>query len=177
MDGLSINLMLVAVVIAILFKMVDGYKKGMVREVVSLISTVVLCIVAALLAYGVSSYYDGKVFNVAVAVILFILVATAHHLLGLVLFPAKLASKLPIVHTIDKLLGIVFGIFEVILVLWMVYSLIMMMDMGVTGQMILSYTEENAALSWVYQNNYLAKWIGSFLDEFDFVPLMELLGL
>lgn len=177
MDGLNINIMLVAVVIVAVIKVADGYKKGVVKEVVSLVSMVALCLVAALIAYGVNGYHDGKVFNVAVAVILFILVMTVHHLLGLVLFPAKLFSKLPVVHTVDKLLGVVFGFFEIILILWTIYTFLMMMDMGAIGQAVLKYTEESAVLKWIYQHNYLAQWIGAFLDEFDFVPLMELLGL
>lgn len=177
MDGLKINIMLVVVVLVAVFKIVDGYKKGVIKEIISLISMVVLCVVAALVAYGVNGYHDGKVFNVAVAVILFILVMTVHHLLGLVFFSAKLVSKLPVVHTLDKLLGIAFGIFEIILVLWTLYAFIMMMDMGTIGQTILAYTEESSVLTWVYQHNYLARWISAFLDEFDFVPLMELLGL
>ena len=81
MDGLNINIMLVAVVIVAVIKVADGYKKGVVKEVVSLVSMVALCLVAALIAYGVNGYHDGKVFNVAVAVILFILVMMVHHLL------------------------------------------------------------------------------------------------
>ena len=38
MDGLGLNVMLVVVVLAAVFKIVDGYKKGVVREVISLIS-------------------------------------------------------------------------------------------------------------------------------------------
>lgn len=177
MEKLGINVMFVIVVLAAVFKLADGYKKGVVREVISLVSMVVLCVVAALIAYGVHGYHDGKIFHVALAVILFILVMTAHHLLGLVFFSAKLFSKLPIVHTLDKLLGIVFGVFEVVLVLWTIYAFIMMMDLGTIGQAILAYTEENALLTWIYRHNYLAQWIGVFLDEFDFIPLMELLGL
>ncbi len=174
---MNINIMLIVAVIAVLVKMVDGYKKGMIREIISLVSMVVLCIVAALLAYGVNSYHDGKAFNVGVVVILLILVLTVHHLLGLVFFSAKMFSKLPIVHSLDKLLGIVFGVFEIILILWTIYAFVMMMDMGTIGQSILSYTEDSEILSWVYRHNYLAQWIAKFLNEFDFVPLMEILGM
>lgn len=175
MEELKINIMLVIVVIAIVCKMVDGYKKGMVKEVISMISMVVLCVVAALIAYGVNSYHDGKVFNVAIAVILLVLLATAHHLLGLALFPAKLAAKLPVIHLADKLLGIVFGAAEIILILWTLYAFTMMMDMGAIGQMLLSYTEDSAVLTWLYQYNYLAHGIQHLLSEFDFVSLNELL--
>ena len=93
MGGFNLNIMLVAVVLAVLFKVVDGYKKGVVKEVISLVSMIILCVVAALLAYGVNSYHDGRVFNVIVVGILLFLVLTVHHLLGLVFFLGKTICK------------------------------------------------------------------------------------
>lgn len=165
------NIMLVVVIVIALCKAIDGYKKGIVKEVLSLISMIVLCLVVALIANGVNSYLDGKFVNVAIMVILFSIVGVVHHLLGLALFPAKLAAKLPVIHFVDKLLGVVFGIFEVVLVLWTIYTMIMMMDMGAIGQLILSYTEESPFLSWLYQHNYVAYGIECMLEEFSYIPL------
>lgn len=170
-EGLKINFLLIIVVIAIVCKVVDGFKKGMIREIISFISLIVLCVVGALIAYGINNYFDGKFFNVAVGVLLLSLVGIAHHLLGIAFFPAKLMSKLPIIHSVDKLLGIVFGALEVILILWMVYTFIMMMDVGVTGQVILSYTVDSRILTWLYEHNYLAYAIEGFLKEFSFTQL------
>lgn len=172
MADIGVNLMLVVVAVAVLAKAVDGYRKGMVKEVISLVSLVVLCVTAALIAYGVSSYHDGKIYNVVAIVILLSLLGIAHHLLGLVFFSAKLVTKLPVIHLADKLLGIVFGVLEVVLLLWTVYAMIMMMDIGAIGQIVLSYTEENPILLWIYQHNLLAHWIERFLDEFSFLPLL-----
>ncbi len=171
MSGISINPMLIIVVIAALFKIVDGRKKGMVKEVISLITMLVLSVFAALAAYGLRSYNDGRVFNVIVVVILLFLLMIVHHVLSLFFFSAKLISKLPIVHFADKLLGIVFGVFEVVLVLWTLYAFIMMMDIGPIGQIILTYTEESSVLRWIYQHNYLALGIERFLKEFQFIPI------
>ena len=168
---IGINIMVVIVALAALYKAVDGYKKGIVKEVVSLISMVVLCLTVALIANGVSSYLEGRFVSVAFIVILFTVLGIAHHFLKLVLFPAKLAAKLPIIRSVDKLLGFVFGAAEVVLLLWTLYTFIMMMDMGPVGQVILSYTEDSAVLSWLYQRNYLAYGIECLLDEFSFVPL------
>ena len=63
---MEINILLVAAAAAAIIKMIDGYKKGMIKEIISLVSMVILCVVAALLANGVSSYHDGKIFNVIV---------------------------------------------------------------------------------------------------------------
>ena len=154
MNEWNLNIMLIVLAIAVLIKMVDGYRKGIVKEVISLVSLVVLSVVAALIAYGVNSYHDGKVFNVAVIAVLLILLLVAHHLLGLVFFSAKLATKLPVVHFLDKLLGIVFGAFEVILVLWTLYALMMMMDIGAIGQFIRENTQKSEILTWIYGHNY-----------------------
>lgn len=172
MNEWNLNIMLIVLAIAVLIKMVDGYRKGIVKEVISLVSLVVLSVVAALIAYGVNSYHDGKVFNVAVIAVLLVLLLVAHHLLGLVFFSAKLATKLPVVHFLDKLLGIVFGAFEVILVLWTLYALMMMMDIGAIGQFIRENTQKSEILTWIYDHNYLAKGIEGFLDRFRFIPLI-----
>ena len=174
LENLNINIMLIIVVIAVAYKIRDGYKKGMTKEIISLVSLIVLCIVGALIAGGVNNYFDGKFFNVAVMVLLLALVGIIHHLLGVVFFSAKLVAKLPVIHFVDKLLGIVFGALEVVLILWTVYTMIMMMDMGMIGQVILSYTEDSKILAWFYQHNYLAYGIECMMEKFSFVPLEEL---
>lgn len=39
------NILLIIVVILALLKLMDGFKKGMVKEIISLISMIVLCMV------------------------------------------------------------------------------------------------------------------------------------
>lgn len=170
---MNINFLMIVVIILAVYKVVDGYKKGMVKEIISLVSMAVLCAVAALIAGGVSSYNDGKIFNVVVVVILLVLLGIAHHLLKLVFFSAKLVSKLPVIHFANKLLGVVFGVFEVVLLLWTVYTFTMMLELGAIGQMIISYTQGNSVLVWIYEHNYLAYLIELLLAKFSFVPLVK----
>lgn len=163
------NLLFVIVLIVMICNIVSGYKKGMVREIISLISLVVMCIVVALIGNGVNSYFDGETANVVVMVLLLCLVGIVHHLLGVVFFSAKVISKLPIVHWFDKLLGMIFGIIETVLILWTIYAFIMMMDMGMIGQQILIYTQENRILTWIYEHNYLAVWLEKISSEINFL--------
>lgn len=168
----GINLLLVAVIILAVVTVTLGYKRGMVKAMVSLISLVVLCVVGALLANGVSSYNSGRFFHVALVVILLGAIGFAHHMLSIVFFSAKLVAKLPVISSVDKLLGIVFGILETVLILWTMYTFVMMMDLGVIEQLILSWTGENGFLTWMYQHNYLAHVLDLFLSKFSFVPLV-----
>lgn len=168
---MSINILLIIAMIAAIWKVFDGYKKGMVKEIISLVSMAILCAVAALLASGISSYHEGKIFHVVVSVVLLGALGIIHHLLGVVFFSAKLISKLPVVSFVNKLLGVVFGVFEVILILWTVYTFIMRMDLGAIGQMILSYTEESSILSFIYRHNYLAYGVEQLLEKFGLAAL------
>lgn len=163
---MNINIMLAIVLVVFLLKMIDGCKKGMVKEIVSAISLIVLCGMLSLLAYGASSYLDGQYTGVVVAVVLLVLLWLAHRLINVVLLPAKFLAKLPIVKLVDKLLGIFFGAVEVLFLLWTLYALTGIFGLGIVGETILAYTQDSAFLTWLYEHNYLANWVESLVGEF-----------
>ena len=156
---MEINVLLVIVVAFMFLKMYDGYNKGMVKEIISFVSLVFLCLVAVLIGNGLHSYYDGKVLNVVVMVLLLAVLGIAHHLINVVVLPAKLLAKLPIVKSLDQILGIVVGIAEPVLILWTIYTFSMIMDLGGLGEYILQSTADSKILSWLYEYNQLAGWI------------------
>lgn len=162
---MSINIFLIIMGVLLLCKIMDGYKKGMVREIISFISLIFLCIVTALIGNGLKSYLEGEFLSVVLAVLLLAILGIAHHFLNVALFPAKLISKLPIVHGVDKLLGVVVGILETVLILWTIYIFVMMMDMGMTGTFIRECVVESPILTWFYEHNQLAAWIEKFGAE------------
>jgi len=161
-----INFMLIIVGAAFVLKIRDGLKKGIVKEVVSLVSLLILCLVVALIGGGVHSYMNGKIISVIVIVILLALVGIVHHLINVVLFPAKLLAKLPIISSVDKWLGAVFGALEIVLLLWTLYTFVMMMDLGAIEEVIINYTKQSKILTWFYQYNYLAYWVEGFVGDF-----------
>lgn len=175
-EGNSFNFLLLGLIVLAVINIVRGYKKGMVKAIISLVSLVVLCVVAVLLAYGISSYNDGNFFHVALMIILLIVLGLVHHLLSVVFFSAKMVAKLPVVHSLDKVLGVLFGLFETILILWTIYTFVMMMDLGVIEDMIVTWTDQNPVLTWLYKYNYLAYGIERLLGEFSFIPLADILS-
>lgn len=156
------NLLAIIVLILLVVKVLEGYNRGAIKEIISFVSLIVLCAVAALIGKGLESYLHKEFVGVAVTILLLCVLGIAHHLLGLIFFSAKLISKLPVVHWLDKIMGMAVGALEVILLLWTVYTFIMYFGLGVIGQQILAYTQENSVLLWLYQYNFLAKWIGGF---------------
>lgn len=164
----KMNILLIVVAVAALYKLVDGYKKGMVKEIISLISMVVLCLVAGLIAFGAKGYMTGRVAGVVIAVFLLCLIGIAHHLLGIVFFSAKVIARLPVIHFADKLLGAVFGVFEVVLILWTIYAFILMGNLGnmsVVADIISGYTRDNPILFWIYRHNLIVMGIEKIIGD------------
>ena len=157
---MNLNLLLVIMAVVLICMVMDGYKKGMVKSLISLISLLITCVVLFLIGNGLSSYFDGKIFNVILTILLLAAIGLVHHLLNIVFFSAKMIVKLPIVHSLDKLLGIVVGflvgILETVLIVWTIYAFNIFRDLGTLGQVIVDYTRDSRILTCLYENNYLA---------------------
>lgn len=162
---MSISILFVVMVVLLIYNVADGYKKGMVRQFISFVSLVILCIILALIANGLKSYTNGKILNVLLVIILLCVLGIVRHILGVVFFSAKVVSKLPVIHGLDKIMGIAFGILETILILWTIYTFAMMMDLGTIGSIIKSSVAGNPILEWCYRHNYLAYWVENLTSE------------
>ena len=159
------NIMLILAVLFALFKIVDGYKKGMVKEIVSLVTLIIMGIMIVLISRGLHSYMEKEVLGVIIAVVLMALLGVVHHLLNVVFFSAKMISKLPVIHWVNKVFGAVFGVLEVILTLQIVYVFIMYFGLGMIGQQILEYTRESIVLAKIYQYNVVAKLVENLMSQ------------
>jgi hypothetical protein len=152
------------VALFVIGKIIQGYKRGMVKEIVSAISLIFLCCLVVLLGLGLQSYVKKEVAAILVVAILLGVLAIAHHLISLVLLPAKLLAKLPVIKWLDKLLGMVVGAVEVLLVLWVVDALVrtFYQELGIMGELIVSGIAGNSVLTWISSHNLLLYWLHSF---------------
>ena len=166
---MNINLLLIIMAVVLLCMVADGYKKGMVKSLISLISLLITCVVLFLVGNALSSYFDGRFFNLILTLLLLAAIGLVHHLLNAVFFSAKMISKLPVVHSLDKLLGVVVGILETVLIVWTIYAFNIFRDLGTLGQVIVDYTRDSKILTCLYENNYLAyliEQLGQKLSNF-----------
>jgi hypothetical protein len=144
--------------------MIQGYKRGMVKEIVSAISLVFLCGLVVLLGWGLHSYINKETAAILLIAILLGVLAITHHLISLVLLPIKLLAKLPVIKWLDKLMGMVFAGVEVLLTLWVVDALVRIFtqDLGVLGEVILSVISGNSVLTWIAEHNLLRYWLQTY---------------
>lgn len=164
------NLLLIVFALLFLVKVVLGYKVGIVKEVIMLVTVLIASVTVGLIANGLNSYTEGHVLNIIIVVVLLSLLGSVQLLLKPLFFSAKLIVKLPIVSWVDKLLGGLLGILESFVIIWAVYFFVMIMDLGPIGTYILEATSENAALRWLFEHNFLVVLLQMFSSKIEMLP-------
>lgn len=159
------NIFLILIGIVLIWRVVEGFRVGMVREIISFVSLIVMAVGIALLGVALSSYREQDMIKMIIALILFLVLCILHRIINFVFFSAKVISKLPVVHGVDRLLGGVIGVMETVIVVWVLFFLIMQFGLGVLGQQIVLLIQENKILTWLYEHNYLAYWIGIISEK------------
>lgn len=158
---MGINILFIILLLILIWRIASGFQKGMVKEIISFVTLVVLSLLVVLLGLGLDSYMDKEIIRVVVVVILILILIIAYRLLDFFFFTAKLFAKLPVVKTADKLLGAVIGIAETIIIIWVMYALLSIFDMGNIGVQLWTYINDNMILKYLYKlyAQYPAQWI------------------
>lgn len=159
------NIVLLVAIVLFVIKILEGYKRGMVKEIISLITLALICIVVVIVGAGLHFVKSSQIAGVLVAVLLLALLGIAHHFLRLIFFSAKLITNLPVISFGNKILGMVVGALEVLLLLWTVYTFAMYYDLGGIGDIIIEGTKESAILSKIYSFNLLAPIVEGVLAK------------
>lgn len=150
---MTINWLIILCIILLIWRIVEGFNRGMVKEIISCVSLIVLSIVAILAMTAFTRYMKKDILSMASAIIILLVVLLAHRILGIVFFSAKLVSKLPVIHSADKLLGAVVGVVETALIIWLVFA--MTGKMGMVSSLIVENITDSRILQFLYSHNYL----------------------
>ena len=165
------NLLLIVMGIVLIWRVIEGFRVGMVKEIISFVSLVVMSVAVVLLGIALSSYMDKDVIKMIVAIILFLVLCIVHRIISVIFFSAKVIAKLPVVHGLDRLLGGVVGVLETVIIVWVVFALVMSFGLGVIGDQIILYVKESRILTFLYENNYLAYGVSLLSEKAALIPL------
>lgn len=102
---------LVIVALIFIWRIAAGAKKGMVKELISLIAMVAgFCVI--LIMGALNSYFDQRIGQVVQFICVLFAVCLVYRLMSVLFTSLKLISGLPVIRWLDKLLGMVLGVVE-----------------------------------------------------------------
>lgn len=158
------NTVLLAAGILLLVKVLYGYNRGMVKELISLITLALMCVVVVILVALLHFVEASEAAGIIVAIILLLLLGIAHHFLRLLFFSAELVTKLPVISLGDKLLGMVVGAVETLFLVWMIYTFADAFDLGRIEEIIREGTRNSEILTKIEGWNPLPTLVNKALE-------------
>ncbi len=155
------NMIVIVLLILVPAQIILGYRSGLVKGIQKFIGWVTLGLVFVLVEMMIRFYKAANQTDVLICLILLVIVLLVWRVIRTVLLPAKMLSRLPVIKGVDKLLGMILGILEVMILLWLLDALLLNYTMGNMGSQLNQWMQENEFLRWMYENNYLLvfeKW-------------------
>mgnify|MGYP000024214282 CR=1 FL=1 len=76
-----------------------------------------------------------------------------------IVFSLGIVSHLPILHGLNKTAGLVLGLCEGVVLLWIFFIVITVCASTRGGAQLLKMTAQSGILSWLYHNNLLLQWV------------------
>lgn len=117
-------LALALVIVIFIWRIVAGFRKGMVKEIISLISLVIAGISLIIVINIAGSYFGDREGNILQMLFALAIIGLFYKVISLIFFSLKLIAKLPVIKSLDKLLGAALGAVEAVLIIMMLIQLL-----------------------------------------------------
>lgn len=107
---------LIVIVLIFIWRIIAGFKKGMVQEIISLIAMAVAGVCVFLILGAIGNYLNHEIGKMIQIIAVLFVVCLVYRLVHTLFVSLELISKLPLVKWVDKLLGAVVGCAEATLI-------------------------------------------------------------
>lgn len=171
------NILLIILLVIMIWRIAVGAKRGMVKELIGLVNLIVVSLILTLAFMAYRAYVAGNLVSILPMVIAIVILSIVYAIIKLVFSPAKLVAKLPLVKSVDKILGLVMGALEVVVIYWILCCVIKYTNIAPLEQFMLPYINGNAVLANLYQRNLLEQLIVVALNKIAEVNVLDFVQL
>ena len=128
----------------------------------------VLALVLALAAIAMfvvaaQGYMEHETLRTILGIVCMTVAILVYKIADFILSSLKLISSVPVLRGVNKLLGFGVGVLESVLLIWAIFIVIVSFEFGGISNYILTQMRENALLTWLFKNNYLADMMAGWL--------------
>lgn len=160
------NILLIIFAIILIWRIGAGMKRGVVREAIAFINVLFVAFVLGIAGMIFDAYHKEQYVTIVIMFVLIVILSIIYSVLKLVFFPAKVITKLPVISTVDRLLGFIMGAGETLFAFWAMCCLLMYMDFGVLGQQAMSMIYNSKILAFLYRYNLLGVMLETVKSQF-----------
>lgn len=103
---------LAVIILIFIWRVVAGFHKGLVQEIISLIAMAVAGVCVVLIIGAIGSYMDREISRVIQTIVVLFVVCVVYRLVQVLFTSLELIAKLPVIKGLDKVMGAVIGLAE-----------------------------------------------------------------
>ena len=118
----------IAVCLLALWRVKRGFKNGILKEIVNILSGAISLVCVALVFYAVSSVMAGAMSTLTVCVIALIVLGILFKVCNLIFKPILALGDVAVIGGINKFLGAVLGLAEAGAIAYLVYRVCLYLD-------------------------------------------------
>jgi len=158
------NIVFFVVLLLLIGGGVKGYKRGMVEEVNTVVALVLALAAIAMFVVAAQGYMEHETLRTILGIVCMTVAILVYKIADFILSSLKLISSVPVLRGVNKLLGFGVGVLESVLLIWAIFIVIVAFEFGGISNYILTQMRENALLTWLFKNNYLADMMAGWLQ-------------
>jgi len=155
---------LILISVCIYYGVKAGFLKLVLPILANIVSILFLCLTrdlwADVLFEWVLQDISLIIVRIVVLALLYIIVMA---LIKLVIASLHILSKLPVLHFFDRVLGIVAGAVQGVLILWLVLAVVFLLKDTELGLWAVPQINETSWLAFLYDNNLIVYIISGFI--------------
>ena len=103
---------LAVIILIFIWRIVAGFRKGLVQEIISVIAMAVAGVCVVLIIGAIGSYMEQEISKLIQTIVVLFVVCAVYRLVHVLFTSLELIAKLPVIKSLDKLLGAVIGLAE-----------------------------------------------------------------
>ena len=156
------NILFIVIAAALVVGAIGGWKRGLIEEIIRIISGILGVIVLLAIAQGIYKYTKGNMVSIVITILILIIVGIIQKFVKFITNTFQLVKAIPIGKLADKAAGAVFGAVEVLCFVWVMFILIGSFDLFGRKQWLLEQVAQSGFLQIIYNTNYLIvllQWI------------------
>lgn len=155
-----------AVVLIYIWRVFCGSRGGLVDEVGALADIVIVSFAVVSGIVVIESALEKNLIGFLVSGIILLIILIARKLIRLIFCSLGLLVKLPLLSGLNKFFGMVAGVVEATVVIWVGFAVISCLKIPVKGQPLAELIRENVFLDFLYQRNLLYNFIRRMIGIF-----------
>jgi len=159
-------IVLIVVALAYIWRIFKGSRNGLIDEVGALADIVIVSFAVVAGMIVIESILGKNLIGFLVAGIILLIILLTRKLLRIVFCSLGLIAKLPFLNWLNKFLGMLAGITEATVIIWVGFAVISCLNIPINGKPIVELITANRFLCFLYRHNLLYNFIQRMIGIF-----------